>query len=396
VGIAMSNLNGWDYSVKPRNQEGNGEFTYTRYKDRFVCRLKHNSNDSITLSEMSLKQLKHNSNDSITLSEMSLKHTKNEAEWKDMRETNWEMLRECSLSSGAFPFAFEVKKIKRFPGEDEFTGRREDFYYYTDGGVFENEPLGIAKKLAEWVDNKANPQNEPNKRFYLYVAPGNKTSTANKNFGKNGIDLWTTLNALLAAVFNQARFQDWIVKDLDNKSPIFQITTKDENLIGELFSAFAGFLDIRFRFHDYNIGRESARAALKKFSETTISNPNLVYWTEDVRDQEILWTFIDTKGIKQSINQDEYKKYAKDNSIDKLLKIVDIKKREKILEALLARCKQLIEFVSEKIDGEEANKDNPFAHFITNLSSVARGIFIHIAVHLIVKPWLQRKLLVKE
>ncbi|WP_016950904.1 patatin-like phospholipase family protein [Anabaena sp. PCC 7108] len=375
VGIAMSNLNGWDYTVNPRNQEGDGKFIYTRYKDGFVCRLQHNSDDSITLAEMSLE------------------HTKNDAEWTDIDKTNWEMLRECSLSSGVFPLAFEVKEIRRVPGKGEFENRENKDYYYTDGGVFENEPLGIAKKLAEWVDNKAikeNPQNEPNKRFYLYVAPGNKTSTANVDFGKNGIDLWTTLNALLAAVFNQARFQDWIIKDLDDTSPIFQITTKDENLIGELFSAFAGFLDIRFRFYDYNIGRESARKGLEKFSEKT-SNPNLAYWTEanvEDKDQKLLWEFIDTEGIKQSIDQHDYREYAKKNSIDQLLDIVDIKKRNKILEALLARFRQLIKFVSEKIDGEEEKK-RPF------LGLDPRDIFVKIAVDLIVKPVLQRKLFPK-
>ena len=173
IGIAMSNLNGWDYSVKPHNVDGNGEFTYTRYKDRFVCRL-FKDNQTIKLSEISLLHKEDVGGGDID-------------EWVTMHPTNWEKLRECSLSSGAFPFAFEAKKITRCPGKGEFSGREGNTYTYTDGGVFENEPLGLAKKLAEWLDKKAsltggdantadeNIKYDASSRVYLYVAPGHKT-----------------------------------------------------------------------------------------------------------------------------------------------------------------------------------------------------------------------------
>ncbi|MFM7886988.1 MAG: patatin-like phospholipase family protein [Pseudanabaena sp.] len=138
VGIAMSNLNGWDDIARPLNVQGDSEFTYTRYKDRFVCKLSK-ADKAITLSEAHLLPKKDPDPDG-----------KNKDQWV----TNWKELRECSLSSGAFPFAFEAKKITRCQGKGEFSGRKKDTYTYTDGGVFENEPLGLAKKLAEYLDER--------------------------------------------------------------------------------------------------------------------------------------------------------------------------------------------------------------------------------------------------
>ncbi|WP_103669131.1 patatin-like phospholipase family protein [Pseudanabaena sp. BC1403] len=393
VGIAMSNLNGWDYTVKPNNTDGDSEFVYTRYKDRFVCRLDH-SVDGINLFEISLS---HKSEDG-----------KKDDEWVDMHPTSWQKLRECSVSSGAFPFAFEVRKITRCPGKGEFAGRESNTYSYTDGGVFENEPLGLAKKLAEWVDDKESSitektHEEPNKHFYLYVAPGNKTSTSNINFGRTEqIDLWTTLKALLAAIFNQARFQDWIIKDLDNKSPIFQITTKNDKLIGELLSAFAGFLDIRFRFYDYNIGRESAREALEKFSKNT-SNPNLAYWKELGEEDQLClkWEVVTKKGgkgekdITLPVNRATHEAYA-NGSIDDLLKAVDLSKREKIQKAIGERLMALIDLVNDKLDEEDRKKSVLLGSVRRLIRRLWTFVIVKPTVWIIAGRFLHRKLLLND
>ncbi|MCA6604139.1 MAG: patatin-like phospholipase family protein [Pseudanabaena sp. M007S1SP1A06QC] len=392
VGIAMSNLNGWDYIVKPSNAEGDGEFTYTRYKDRFVCRL-FKDNKIITISEVSLSHKEDVDGGDID-------------EWVTMHPANWKKLRECSLSSGAFPFAFEAKKITRCPGKGEFSGREGNTYTYTDGGVFENEPLGLAKKLAECLDKKArisgnnadtsneNIKNDESSRVYLYVAPGHKTSTANTNFGRTqGVDLWTTFQSLIAAIFHQARFQDWIIKEMDSKSPIFQIAVEDKQLIGELFFAFAGFLDIRFRHFDYNIGRESARKALEKFSNkktNNSSNPNLVYW--DNRESGFTWELTSPdKKEAITVNKKNYVTLAGKNSIDELLLEVDLEKRKVIYKALMARLMALIDFVNEKLDEGDKKKSLGF------LFCIVRGIWTWLGlkplVWFIASGFLRRKLL---
>jgi predicted acylesterase/phospholipase RssA len=359
VGIAMSNLNGWDYTVRPRNTDGDGEFTYTHYKDRFVCKL-------------------DGSNNKVELTEISFCHSNDPTEkdkWMNMRPTSWDILRDCCLSSGAFPFAFAPRIIKRKPGEGEFEGRVDAEYTYTDGGVFENEPLGLAKKLAEWIDsnnNSNNENNEPN-RFYLYIAPGNKKSTINSTIGRSEpADLWNILQTLVAAVFHQSRFQDWILKDLNDTSPIYQITVTDDNLIGEVFSAFAGFLDIRFRFFDYNIGREAARAALIKFSTPNPDkqekpNPNLVHWKEPTHllsQNDWQRPIKDGNGNltreTQNIDRVGFSNLARQSSLFALLEVVDRKKRKLICDELIKRIGALIDFFNKKLDEKDANQTNRF------------------------------------
>ncbi|UJB73126.1 hypothetical protein HRE53_30915 (plasmid) [Acaryochloris sp. 'Moss Beach'] len=53
----------------------------------------------------------------------------------------------------------------------------------------------------------------------------------------------------------------------DIKSPLLTITSKDNKLIGDVFSAFSGFLDERFREFDYDMGRLEARKQLLLFNE---------------------------------------------------------------------------------------------------------------------------------
>lgn len=408
VGIAMSNLNGWDYIVRPRNVQGDGKFTYTRYKDRFVCRLSKD-NQMIKLSEVSLLHKKDFIDEWVKINPPT--------DWDQLpvdvqKEKHWDRLRKCSLSSGAFPFAFEAMEIDRCPGEGEFAGRTADKpYVYTDGGVFENEPLGLAKKLAEWLDEKARPtgndantanensKHDESNRVYLYVAPGNKHSTANINFGRTEqVDLWSTLKSLISAFFHQARFQDWIIKDLDSKSPIFQITVEDKKLIGELLFAFAGFLDIRFRHFDYNIGRRSAREALEEFSKkktNNSSNPNLVYWED--KEAGFIWEWTSSDGSEIiTVNKEDYAELAANNSIDELLKEVDYKKRKIIHKALMVRVTALIGFVNEKLDDEDRKKSVLLGSVRRLIRRSWTFVIVKPTVWIIAGLFLHRKLLLND
>lgn len=66
----------------------------------------------------------------------------------------WEALRRASLASAAFPFAFPPRALERrvsdYPGADFPDGVSRDVrMWYTDGGLFDNEPVGLAKRLVE-------------------------------------------------------------------------------------------------------------------------------------------------------------------------------------------------------------------------------------------------------
>ena len=169
LGLAMSNLDGIDYS-KPTHGTNGGAFTYTRFQDEFTW--------SLTAADTA----------------------------------TWSQIRAAALGCGAFPFAFRARAldrtIKYYPEaapENFPNGARK--LNYLDGGIFQNEPLGIAKNLVDLIDD----HNDVDSRFYLFVAPGQKLGSASTP-ATNAADL-PMLNAGMAlakAVFWQARFQDWI------------------------------------------------------------------------------------------------------------------------------------------------------------------------------------------
>jgi predicted acylesterase/phospholipase RssA len=190
IGLAMSNLNGVDYAVsvtdfpdvaEPGNRSGR-RFTYTRHKDFFT----HEVTDSDT-------------DDSPTL---------------------WQQLEQIARSSGAFPFAFRLLQIDRQGRDASYDGSILDpqtlyRFVYTDGGVFENEPLGLAKNLVDQIDEN---HLDTDNRFYLYVAPGAKSSNVNSHITADNATYLNTGAALAGAIFTQARFQNWIATSKINEA----------------------------------------------------------------------------------------------------------------------------------------------------------------------------------
>ena len=328
LGLALSNLAGVDYAypiARKKGQSENNTFDYTSFEDQKI--------GDISFTDKAESEV----------------------------AADWQPWRDAAVACGAFPFAFRVKDLAR--AVEEFSDSHHLVKWlqsprnfpYTDGGLFQNEPLGMAKNLVDKIDNHL----EIDSRFYLFVAPGSKTGVANTAFSATAGTLVKTAEAIVGAVFNQARFQDWIeaeslntqidlfntrarqlfkailddqippgalqpaadallpglqklrpqaeaepynkaVHRLSNqfryetaqlgaKSPaalkawidsilvlelaaelsskdemtIYGITAKEEELLSHQFFAFRGFFDIKFRHHDYNVGREKAREFLK-------------------------------------------------------------------------------------------------------------------------------------
>lgn len=177
VGLALSNLNGVDRVLPAFDGAELGspgeQFTYTHFQDRLTVEIRKDE-ESPAL---------------------------------------WERLARAARASGAFPFAFRPLRVPRNPDEKDYRGlgiAPDDFppraFTYTDGGVFNNSPLGMAKRLANEVDV------EPldyERRFFLYISPDRKTSTANRVLDEFNARFADFGMALGNAVFQQARFQDW-------------------------------------------------------------------------------------------------------------------------------------------------------------------------------------------
>jgi predicted acylesterase/phospholipase RssA len=183
LGLALSNLNGVDYY---RSTLSGGQFIYTRHEDQLVREIDQVSDD---------------------------------------REQVWDTIRAAAVACGAFPVAFRVQDLVR--NIVEYTspwlvravwgGQASTTFTYTDGGVFQNEPLGMAKNLVEQV-----PAGRLNtaQRGYLFIAPKQKSSSAVKNSPDPavGFDAPTANYKILASrladsVVGQSEFQDWSVAE---------------------------------------------------------------------------------------------------------------------------------------------------------------------------------------
>ena len=203
LGLALSNLNGVDYY---RSTLSGGQFIYTRHEDQFVREI-----DQIP----------------------------------DDRSELWERIRAMAVACGAFPVAFRVQDLVR--NIVEYTspylvrglwgGQASTKFTYTDGGVFQNEPLGMAKNLVEQV-----PGGRLNaaQRGYLFVAPKPKKSEEVKNspdpkvaFSAANANYKALASRLADSVIGQSKFQDWSVAEGYND----QLLLLDERA-GELQSLF--------------------------------------------------------------------------------------------------------------------------------------------------------------
>jgi hypothetical protein len=169
AGFAMSNLNGVDYF---QQQVDGSKFPYTRFQDEFKTDLRAGDPDSDSLEK-------------------------------------WENIRAAAVSSGAFPFAFCVQEVVRGKAEYE-DGPQFPFdppaMAYTDGGVFQNQPLGLAKDLVNRIDRHRNEES----RFFLFVSPDAMKSQMDANFRASKAYLWPAGVQLLKAIFHQAQYQDWV------------------------------------------------------------------------------------------------------------------------------------------------------------------------------------------
>jgi hypothetical protein len=188
IGLAISNLNGVDYT---RATSSKGEFTYTSHKDQFIREIQQVSDD---------------------------------------RAEMWEAIRGAAVACGAFPVAFRVQDLLRniveyqdspFLDATLWGGTPSRYFAYTDGGVFQNEPLGMAKTLVEMLPGG---HLNADQRGYMFIAPQPKksaevpyttSSTANPAhfFGAANANYKGLAVRLIGSVIGQSQFQDWMTAE---------------------------------------------------------------------------------------------------------------------------------------------------------------------------------------
>lgn len=207
LGMAITNLTGIDYMI-PIVGVREGGFNYTSSVDDKRYELT-----------------------STGINEIQMGLTKG-ATWKDMCET--------AIASGAFPVAFRPTAVNhsveeygtKLP-EDEKTwvegqtyvdwGKRGSprLFAHSDGGVLQNQPLGIAKDLVDAavqarairdVKGAEQANRDSEDRLYVFVAPHSVKSSAEELISSK-ISIWNELQVLFRVYTRQAMFHDWITAE---------------------------------------------------------------------------------------------------------------------------------------------------------------------------------------
>jgi len=253
VGIALTNMNGIDYMIPIEGSKDDG-FNYTRSVDqRLFTVLPHRTEGPLLLTP-----------DGKT----------SPVTWKDLRDV--------AVACGAFPFAFRPRQIER--NADEYVNRVTPLwrgkaslrdhgktfvtprspaqwsFAYTDGGVLQNQPLGVAKDLvdasveerlgvakerkkrAQCTQQAEEPtaqaaellaadaalgkvHRDADERLYVFVSPNEVKSSAD-DYQADEISLAKMLPDIASVYLRQAAFHDWImaegvnqkIKILDNRA----------------------------------------------------------------------------------------------------------------------------------------------------------------------------------
>jgi hypothetical protein len=200
LALAMSNLNGVDYAVSAFKNASldaeTGYFVQTRFEDSFTRKV-------------------------------------------DLSSDNpgfWNQVKQAARACGAFPTAFAPLSLERLYEEVDYREKALPFersrFAYVDGGTFNNYPLGLAKGLVDKLDRQ--PRDYEN-RYYFYIAPNSKDSTRS-DFTADDADPFNTSLAITSAIFNQARFQDWILTGHYNRL-VAEMDTRADDLCRHLLQA---------------------------------------------------------------------------------------------------------------------------------------------------------------
>jgi hypothetical protein len=246
IGLALANMTGLDYRrVIGLDQQ---YFIYTRYEDEYV-RL------NITADNY------------------------DQNFWSDMCN--------AAVASGAFPFMLACQELIRkkweydwkhlhasesidWPSEDD---EEPVPFAYIDGGAFHNQPLGIARILADKIDKDISEE-DPGKsqRYYLFISPWDKRSSIGGGFNASDATYLPLAAQLLYSLYNQAQFQDWIQAER-NEQAIYSITPGCDQLYGGFLMTFGGFFSENIRKNDYATGRKNGHEWLDKMASDNKLGP---------------------------------------------------------------------------------------------------------------------------
>ncbi|MGH2404257.1 MAG: patatin-like phospholipase family protein [bacterium] len=125
----------------------------------------------------------------------------------------WRSIARAATASGAFPFAFPTVRLERrladYARSEIYDPDASREFTYVDGGLFNNEPVGLAREMVEGLE-AADPRIERDRRIHILVDPYVGSNAAIVDFPEAPLGYRLLFGRLLGAVLGEASKRDWI------------------------------------------------------------------------------------------------------------------------------------------------------------------------------------------
>jgi hypothetical protein len=231
----------------------------------------------------------------------------------------WQNMAETALASGAFPLFLKPRELSRpcsdydtrrvvVPGDSttippspakaelippHWTDNPPDPYRYlcVDGGSMNNEPIELARiELAGLLGRNPRDGMEAHRAVVLidpFVEPDEQGPASdhgllNAAFGmfKAWIEQCRCKQADLALAKDETIYSRFLVSPSRGEG---RSISNNFNIASSLLGGFGGFLDERFRQHDYLLGRRNCQNFLREHFKLPAGNPLFKGWNPDLK-----------------------------------------------------------------------------------------------------------------
>jgi hypothetical protein len=230
----------------------------------------------------------------------------------------WSDLMEAALSTSAFPIGLRSRPFRNdisvyqsrlWPrafnddpssppltiAPDIFDNEGRPYTFWTcDGGLINNEPLEYARVVLSGAPDERNPRDatEAN-RAVLMIDPFPDDGGRGIPADTESAEVTALVRALFPALKFQARFKPnelgvALGENVFSRfliAPVRKEKTGDEtDLAASGLTGFSGFLDRRFRVHDFQLGRMNCQKFLRDHLCVHIDNPVVADWVKKLRE----------------------------------------------------------------------------------------------------------------
>jgi len=125
----------------------------------------------------------------------------------------WRQIAHAAIASGAVPVAFPTVRVPRQPADyrgSEIADLKGPLgFTYVDGGLFNNEPVGLAREIVEQLQ-ASDPTIERDRRIYLLIDPFVVSSLAEPEYAEEPLGYRRLLGRLISVIMGEASKRDWI------------------------------------------------------------------------------------------------------------------------------------------------------------------------------------------